>query len=102
MNIYGVAAWFKDNMIAQQREFPTDRNFILKKDDGITLGQIERVINYMLENKKNNKLVFYSKAEYSLPIEYLLNQENKDVEVYFISESKELLEIGRASCRERV
>jgi hypothetical protein len=91
MNIYGVAAWFKDNIIAQQREFPTDRNFILKKDDGITLGQIERVASYMLENKKNNKLVFYSKAEYSLPIEYLLNQEDRDVEVYFISESKELL-----------
>lgn len=91
MNIYGVAAWFKDNMIAQERDFPTDRNFILKKDDGITLGQIERVVNYMLENKKNNKLVFYSKTEYSLPIEYLLYQKNEDLEVYFVNESKDLI-----------
>jgi hypothetical protein len=91
MNIYGVAAWFKDNMIAQQREFPTDRNFILKKDDGITLGQIERVVDYMFENRKDGKVAFYSKAEYSLPIEYLLYQKDEDIEVHFIDKSEDLI-----------
>jgi hypothetical protein len=91
MNAYGTMAWFKDNAIAQKREFPTDRNFILKKDDGITLGQLEKVVDYMLKNKKEEKIVFYSKAEYSLPIEYLLLQKNKSLEIYFVDESEKLL-----------
>lgn len=92
MNIYGTAAWFKDNTIAQKRNFPTDRNFILKKDDGITLGQLEKTIDYILKNIKEEKeIVFYSKAEYSLPIEYLLLQREKNLKVCFVSEPKELI-----------
>jgi len=91
MNAYGVAAWFKDNIIAQEREFPTDRNFILKKDDGITLGQLERVVDYMFENKKNNEIAYYSKAEYSLPTEYLLLKKSSNLNIVFIGESKNLI-----------
>lgn len=91
MNIYGTVAWFKDNIIAQKREFPTDRNFILKKDDGVTLGQLEKVADYLFKNRQANKIVFYSKAEYSLPIEYLLLEKSDNLEIYFIAESTDLI-----------
>ena len=76
MNFYGTAAWFKDQYISQKQSFPTDRDFILKKEDGVTLGQLERVVDYISENYKGDKIAFYSKAEYKQPLIYLINQRN--------------------------
>jgi hypothetical protein len=75
MNVYGTTAWFKDQYISQERSFPTDRDFILKKEDGVTLGQLERVVDYIKENHKGDEIAFYSKAEYKQPLIYLINQE---------------------------
>ncbi|MDA3815522.1 MAG: hypothetical protein PF549_04105, partial [Patescibacteria group bacterium] len=74
MNFYGTAAWFKDQYISQKQSFPTDRDFILKKEDGVTLGQLERIADYICDNYQDNKIAFYSKAEYKQPMIYLINQ----------------------------
>ncbi len=74
MNFYGIAAWFKDQHISQQRSFSVDRDFILKKQDGVTLGQLERAVDYIHKNFEGTRVAFYSKAEYKQPIIYLVSQ----------------------------
>lgn len=73
LNSYGIYAWFKEQELSQIKGFEVGRTYILQRQDGITLGQLERGVDFIYQNRENNSLVFFSDAEYRNPISYLLN-----------------------------
>jgi hypothetical protein len=77
MNTTTTYGWFKEQALSQNKSFEPDLTYILKRDDGITLGQLEKAVDYMYKNSDAGKnIYFYSKAEYTSPIKYLLWMKN--------------------------
>ncbi len=77
LNIFGTCAWFRENELSQEKSFDTNRTLILKNQDGVTLGQFEKAIEYMLKNNPGLTLIYNTKAEYMLPTKYLLSLQNE-------------------------
>lgn len=76
-NVYGLRAWFKEQRLSQIKAFNINRTLILKAKDGVTLGQLQRVTNWIYGRvKENNTLYYYIKPEHIRPIDYLLGQKN--------------------------
>ena len=92
LNIYGIKQWFTNNTLSQTEAIDTYRNYILQKDDGITLGQFERSAKYILKNtpESENHALIWTKAEYKQPLQYLLSQERPEVDWDFVAKEKEL------------
>jgi hypothetical protein len=77
MNARGTLAWFNEQKLSQQQATPINRTLILKAQDGVTLGQLEKVSNYMYQHlKPGSNLYYYVKPEHVMPIKYLLRQKN--------------------------
>lgn len=89
-NGYGIYRWFEQNRLSENQLTETGRHFILKKDDGINLGQLERAVEYLLEKQAKEKIVYYSKPEYESSIEYLIKQQSPVKEVGFAKETEAL------------
>jgi hypothetical protein len=94
LNLYGIKQWFVNTALSQNEAIPTYRNLILKKDDGITLGQFERATNYILKKTPSSEkhVLIWSKAEYKQPLSYLLERQRPDVNWDWVNKSEELYE----------
>jgi len=90
LNLYGIKQWFNEMKLSQTAQVPTDRTLILKKDDGITLGQFERAVQYILDNSEEDHVLLWTKAEYKQPLKYLLERARPEVNWDFVSKEKEL------------
>lgn len=76
-NGYGTYLWFREQQKSQIKSTPIKRTLILKNKDGVTLGQLERVVDYIYQNRKPNATIYYYvKPEHVFPIKYLLRQKN--------------------------
>ena len=91
-NLNGIKDWFVENKLSQTQAIETRRNHILKKDDGITLGQFERIVDHILKNtsEKEKKILIWTKAEYKQPLKYLLLRQRPKTDWDFVNKSKEL------------
>jgi hypothetical protein len=92
LNLNGVKEWFVENKLSQSQAIETKRNHILKKDDGITLGQFEKAATYILDKTKTEKtkVLVWTKAEYKQPLKYLLKKQRPEIVWDFVNKSKEL------------
>ncbi len=82
-NIYGMRAWFQEQAQSQKTHFKVKRTLILKVKDGVTLGQLEKVANYIYAHHKLGYMTyFYSKPEYIRPLEYLFWEKNDPNFIY--------------------
>ena len=74
-NIYGTLTWFNEMKKSQTGDVEINRTLILKNQDGVTLGQLEKAADFMYEKRKeNNTIYYYVKPEHAAPIGYLLSQ----------------------------
>lgn len=83
-NARETSLWFKEQADSQIKSIDTYRTFILKREDGVTLGQLERATDYIYKNKNSKTVLFYTKPEYKAPVKYLLSQ-NKDSNLNLVS-----------------
>ncbi|MDQ1284062.1 MAG: hypothetical protein QG620_410 [Patescibacteria group bacterium] len=84
LNIKGTAAWFKEQADSQNKNISIDRTLILKNQDGVTLGQLEKAADFIYEKKITGANIhFYVKPEHVQPIRYLLFQKNDPDLKYF-------------------
>lgn len=92
LNLNGVKEWFVENKLSQTQAIETERNHILKKDDGITLGQFEKAATYILDQTKmkETKVLIWTKAEYKQPLKYLLKKQRPEIVWDFVNKAKEL------------
>ncbi len=92
LNLYGIKQWFLNTTLSQNEAVPTYRNLILKKDDGITLGQFKRTTDYILKNTSpaDKHVLIWSKAEYKQPLSYLLEEQRPDTDWDWVNKSEEL------------
>ncbi len=76
-NIRGTAAWFKEQALSQMKSTAVSRTLILKAKDGVTLGQLKGVADFMYAHHTPGKtLYFYVKPEHENPIRYMLSMKN--------------------------
>lgn len=76
-NTNGTKAWFAEQAKAQTKSTTIDRTLILKNQDGVTYGQLERIADYMYKRMQpGNTLYFFVKPEHVMPIRYALLQKN--------------------------
>lgn len=92
LNFYGIKQWFYEMKLSQFKAIPTEKTLILQKDDGITLGQFQRAVDYIIENNDENHVFLWTKAEYKQPLKYLLEQKEPNVNWDFVSNEKELID----------
>ncbi len=71
LNAYNLQKWFWEQTASQTKNFKTYRTLILKHRDGITLGQLERVADYLSKQKTATTLYYSTPTEYYLPFKYL-------------------------------
>ncbi len=76
-NTHGTLAWFKEQTKSQTSSFIVKRTLILKAKDGVTLGELEGVTDFMYaRHATGNTLYYYIKPEHIRPIEFLLTEKN--------------------------
>lgn len=74
-NASGTYAWFKEQAKSQTSASAVKRTLILKAKDGVTLGQLQGVADWMYaRNKKGSTLYYYVKPEHVRPIQFLLEE----------------------------
>lgn len=77
LNTKGTRAWFNEQKESQMRSLNINQTLILKNQDGVTLGQLEKAADYMYrQTKPGNVIYYYVKPEHVLPIKYALLMEN--------------------------
>ncbi len=88
-NTNGTLAWFAEQRLSQEGDAKIERTLILKTKDGVTLGQLQTVVNFMYaRHKQGSKLYYYVKPEHVAPIKFLLYQK-KDKNLQFSTIGKE-------------
>lgn len=76
-NVFGILAWFGEQRDSQVMDADIERTLILKNKDGVTRGQLQKVVDFMYAKKQGqNTIYYYVKPEHVQPIKYLLNQKN--------------------------
>ncbi len=80
-NSHGTYQWFKEQEKSQKSAFAVKRTLILKNKDGVTLGELQRVADYIYAHRKTGATIYYYvKPEHVRPIDYLLLQkQNKSL-----------------------
>lgn len=87
-NVFGVRAWFQEQAASQTKYLAVKRTLILKAKDGVTLGQLEKAVDYMYASRQgDSRLYFYVKSEHVRPLEYLFSQK-KDANLNYYSALK--------------
>lgn len=78
LNLAGTLAWFGEQKNSQLGNAEVERSLILKSKDGVTLGQLQEAVDFMVSHKKNQDitLYFYVKQEHVQPIRYIFQQKN--------------------------
>lgn len=83
-NAYGTWDWFREQKSSQSGDVEINRTLILKVKDGVTLGQLQGVVDYMYEHRKNNSTIYYFvKPEHVSPIKYLFYNKHDPSLKYF-------------------
>ncbi len=83
-NAYGTRAWFQEQAQSQKTHFKVKRTLILKVKDGVTLGELERVADYIYSHHKvGYTTYFYIKPEHVRPLNYLFWEKNDPNFIYF-------------------
>lgn len=83
VNIRGTAIWFGEQASAQIRTTNVNRTLILKNQDGVTLGQLQGVTDWMYgKYHAGSTLYYYVKPEHERPINFLL-KEKKNTNLVF-------------------
>ncbi|MEI7891307.1 MAG: phospholipid carrier-dependent glycosyltransferase [bacterium] len=76
-NTNGTRAWFKEQASSQKKDVDVKRTLILKAKDGVTLGQLKGVADWMYSrHQKDSTMYFYVKPEHVRPITFLLRQKH--------------------------
>ncbi len=84
-NSYGTYAWFKEQAKSQRSSFIVKRTLILKAKDGVTLGQLQGVTDWMYaRHQTGSTLYYYVKPEHIRPLEFLLTNK-KDKKLNFVT-----------------
>jgi len=74
-NISGVLAWFSEQKNSQNKDVAISRTLILKNKDGVTRGELQKVVDFMyVKRQGQNTIYYYVKPEHVQPIKYLLSQ----------------------------
>lgn len=74
-NYYGTYAWFSEQASAQKETTEIRRSLILKAKDGVFLGQLQGVADWMYaHHEKGKTLYYYVKPEHIRPIDYLFHK----------------------------
>ena len=85
-NAVGTQAWFQEQASSQIKHSTVKRTLILKVKDGVTLGQLQGVADYMYSRRQaGNRIYFYVKPEHQRPLSYLLAQKNDPTLEYYTS-----------------
>ena len=72
-NARGTVAWFSEQQKSQIGSVDIERTLILKTKDGVTLGQLQRIVDYMYSRRKPGaNIYYYVKPEHVAPVRYLL------------------------------
>ena len=72
-NAQGTAAWFSEQQKSQSGSTDIERTLILKTKDGVTLGQLQRVVDYIYsKHNPDANIYYYVKPEHVAPVRYLL------------------------------
>ena len=72
-NTHGTDAWYKEQAKSQKSAFIVKRTLILKAKDGVTLGQLQGVTDWMYaRHQVGSTLYYYVKPEHVRPLEFLL------------------------------
>ncbi|HAT73400.1 MAG: hypothetical protein US30_C0001G0032 [Candidatus Moranbacteria bacterium GW2011_GWF2_36_839] len=83
LNIYGTLAWFSEMNQSQTKDVEISRTLILKNQDGVTLGELQKASDFIYEKRKIGKDVYYYvKPEHINPIKYILAQKKDANFVY--------------------
>lgn len=79
-NARGTATWFAEQAQSQTKYFPIKRTLILKTKDGVTLGELQKAVDFMYaHHQPGATLYYYVKPEHVMPIRYLLySKQNTD------------------------
>ena len=76
-NMYGTYAWFSEQSASQNSRIEVKRTLILKTKDGVTLGELQRVADFIYTNyKEGANVYYYIKPEHERPIQYLLEEKH--------------------------
>lgn len=74
-NMHGTYAWFGEQAQSQKSRIKIKRTLILKTKDGVTLGQLQRVADFIYaKHKEGSNVYYYVKPEHNRPIQYLLEE----------------------------
>jgi hypothetical protein len=77
LNTHGTWAWFKEQAASQKKNVTVKRTLILKAKDGVTLGQLQGVTDWMYAKHKDGAaLYYYIKPEHVRPIDFLISQKH--------------------------
>lgn len=89
-NVRGTLAWFQEQDLSQRKSIPVERTLILKRRDGVTLGQLKRAVDAMYQKRKPGyRMYFYSKQEHLAAISFLLSSK-KDPALSYARFNKKL------------
>lgn len=89
-NVKGTLAWFQEQKLAQNDDAIVQRTLILKTKDGVTLGQLQRAVDYMYSKHRDGAaLYYYIKPEHVAPVKFLLFQKDHTLKFGTISKSAE-------------
>jgi hypothetical protein len=76
-NIYGTTNWFYEMQESEKRDVEVNRTLILKNQDGVTLSQLEKAADFIYDQRKNGRTIyFYVKPEHVSPLKYILSEKN--------------------------
>lgn len=71
-NMRGTALWFKEQAKAQVKTTEIKRTLILKNKDGVTLGQLQGVADWIYaRHHEGERLYYYVKPEHVRPLQFL-------------------------------
>lgn len=75
INMRGTALWFVEQASAQIQTTEIKRTLILKNKDGVTLGQLQGVTDWMYSRyRASDTLYYYVKPEHERPLNFLLKE----------------------------
>ena len=85
LNLHGTYVWFSEQAKSQIKRVPVRRTLILKTKDGVTLGELKKVVDFIYEKHEPGKnIYYYVKPEHIRPVQYLLSQK-KDPTLNFVT-----------------
>lgn len=86
INIVSVLRYFKELNLASSQSFKVERDLILLKDERVTLGQLEKIADYISSENNGKVIEFIANARYGRSIGYLIQKRGEVSATYFKEE----------------